>query len=472
MGENGAGKSTMVKMLVGALRPDSGTILLEGKALEIRSVRDAIAAGIVPVYQHSTLFPDLTVAENLCAFDIASRSIFKRGEPGIALESYLEAANSIGLKIDPAQATHTLSMAECQLLEIVRGVARNCKVLLLDEPTAALTAQEADRLFAVIQKLQEQGKGIIFISHKLNEITQICDVITVLRDGKTELNGVATRSLSHRDIIDAMVGPVSGTSGVELPEVGAVRVTVSSLSSAGAFNDISLSVGRGEIVGIAGLIGSGAIEVGEALSGARTISEGTILVDGVDVSGEPRRTFKKAGVGLVPADRTAHGIFPGLSCATNAAAASYEDIAFGSFLSQHAEYAASERWFKDLRVKPADPSVPISSLSGGNQQKLIIIRNLLVPDMKVLVALEPTRGVDVSAREAIHNALILAACKGISVIVASSDLDEVMALSHQIYVMRAGRLAKSFQRGAEPAEILACISETDSRKPECQHATA
>ena len=458
MGENGAGKSTLVKMLVGALQPDAGTIALAGAPVIFHSVRGAIAAGIIPVYQHSTLFPEMTVAENLNAFDAARENPLWRRKAPIALSTYLEIAKRMGLIINPAQMVNQLSMAERQLLEITRGVARNCQVLLLDEPTAALNAHEAERLFAAINSLKQEGKGIIFISHKLSEITQICDVVTVLRDGCTVLDAVPTKTLRHHDIVEAMVGPVALRSERELPIAGKRRLQVSGLKCGVTFDDLSLNVACGEIIGIAGLIGSGAIEVGEVLGGARSSSSGKIQVDGVDVARTSRRRFKQIGVGLVPADRTADGIFPGLSCAINAVASAYTAISVSSFLSNRIEVNASKKLFEDLRVKPSDPGAVISALSGGNQQKLLIIRNLLMPNMKVLILLEPTRGVDVHARDAIHDAIIAAARTGISVVVASSDIEEVMMLSHRVYVMRNGRLADVFKRGADPSEILACIS--------------
>lgn len=472
MGENGAGKTTMVKMLVGALQPDSGEILLEGKPLSNRSVRDALAAGIVPVYQHSTLFPELSIAENLRAFDVASTPLPRLYRGAAELAPYLDAAARIGIDLDPAKPVRMLSMAERQLLEIVRAVARNCKLLLLDEPTAALNIQEALRLFDVIERLKEEGKGIIFISHKLNEISEVCDVVTVLRDGRTVMNAAATATLTHRDIIHAMVGPVSARTDTALHDAGGPRLEVSGLACGSAFQDMSLSVRCGEIVGIAGLIGSGALEAGEVLGGARAATQGTIKLDGKEIAGRSRRYFKQQGVGLVPADRTADGIFPGLSCAANAAASAYDAIRTGAFLSRQAEYDASNMLFAALRVKPDDPDLPIGALSGGNQQKLVIIRNLLVPDMKLLVVLEPTRGVDVHARDAIHSAIIGAASKGVAVIVASSDLEEVMALAHRICLMRNGRLAKTFPRGADSAELLACMGESDRPSRELHHAHA
>lgn len=470
MGENGAGKSTFVKMLVGALQPDSGSIELMGTPVAFRSVRDAIAAGIIPVYQHSTLFPDMTVEQNLHAFDLARQNAVWRHAPSVSLRTYLDTAERIGVRARPDQLVSQLTLAERQLLEITRGVARQCKLLLLDEPTAALNASEAERLFSVIADLRRDGKGIIFISHKLNEITRICDVVTVLRDGHTVIAAAPANALSHREIVEAMVGPVAHRTARMLPPVGPVRLQVSALECTNWFKNISLTVGRGEIIGIAGLIGSGANEVGEAIGGARAPSAGSIQVDGGEITDTSRRKFKDAGIGIVPADRTADGIFPGLSCAINASSSAYSSIAVGPFLSSRSEIAASTNLFDQLRVKPRDPGADIGALSGGNQQKLLIIRNLLLPDLKVLVVLEPTRGVDVHARDAIHDAILAAASRGISVVIASSDIEEVLALSHRICVMREGRLASTFPRGTNPAEILACISGDTFATSEADHA--
>jgi ABC-type sugar transport system ATPase subunit len=472
MGENGAGKSTLVKILVGALRYDTGSVAIRGVPTSFHSVRDAITAGIIPVYQHSTLFPELSVTENLQAFDLAKESPVRISRRASRVQEFIETAARIGLKVDAQQPVSELSMAERQLLEIARGVARKCDVLILDEPTAALNAHEAERLFVAIAKLKMEGKGIVFISHKLGEIARICDVITVLRDGRTVIEATPAKSLNSRQIIEAMVGPVADRPERRLPKVGSTQLTVSDLGCGRAFEGLSLSVGRGEIVGIAGLIGSGALEVGEVLGGGRRPTTGRIQVDGLDIANTSRKCFKTSGVGLIPADRTVDGIFPGLNCAINAVASTYASISAKSFVSNKIEVRASEKLFRDLRVRPGDPSTMVSALSGGNQQKLLIIRNLLVPGMTVLVAIEPTRGVDVHARDAIHDAIVNAAHRGISVILASSDIDEVHALSHRVYVMRSGRLANVFDHMAKLSHVLACITGATHELEEIENAHA
>ncbi|NUA30311.1 sugar ABC transporter ATP-binding protein [Cupriavidus basilensis] len=457
MGENGAGKSTLVKMLVGALRPDTGTILLRGQPVAFGSVRDAIAAGVIPVYQHATVFPDLTVEQNLHAFDVARAGALHAGAR-LPLQCYLDTARRIGLALNPRQMVSGLSMAERQLLEIARGVARKCEVLILDEPTAALNAHEADRLFAAVARLKEEGKGIVFISHKLGEIKQVCDTITVLRDGFTVVDAAPVATMTPHEIVEAMVGPVAERPARELPVVGNTRLRVEGIACGDLLRDVTLSVGRGEIVGLAGLIGSGAIELGEVLSGSRPPGAGTIRVDELDLTAMSRRRFKQGGVGLIPADRSSDGIFPGLNCAANAVASTYASISDHLFVSDAMEVGASERLFASLRVRPGDPALDVSALSGGNQQKLLVIRNLLLPGLKVLVVIEPTRGVDVNAREAIHDALVDAARRGVCVIVASSDIDEVVALSHRIVVMRHGRMARVFARGVALQQVIACTT--------------
>ena len=472
MGENGAGKSTLVKMLVGALQPDNGSILVNGIPAMFRSVRDALAAGVVPVYQHSTLFPELTVAENLSAFDCASDSPLKSRRPEIGLDDYMETAARVGLALDPQQSVSKLSMAERQLLEITRGVARRCNVLLLDEPTAALNTHEAERLFAALDGLRRDGKAIIFISHKLNEISQICNVVTVLRDGRTVMDAEPIGDLTHQHIVEAMVGPVSLRSTYALPATSTLRLEAVDLASDDAFQPISLSAACGEIIGITGLIGSGALAVGEVLAGARTASSGSLRLDGVELGPSSRKRYKRQGIGFVPADRTSDGIFSGLSCATNAMASAYSSISKASFLTRKSEIGASRALYNALHVKPSDPAVPIAALSGGNQQKVIIIRNLLLPRLKVLIVLEPTRGVDVHARAAIHQAILDCARNGISVVIVSSDLDEVLSLSHKVYVMHGGRVAGMFPHGARPDHILACIGGAVDREREAGYALA
>jgi ABC-type sugar transport system ATPase subunit len=463
MGENGAGKSTLVKMLVGALRPDAGAIVLHGSPIEFRSVRDAIAAGIVPVYQHASVFPELSVEENLRAFDIAGAAPLSHRAARAPLEHLLQAAKRIGLTVDAHQPVATLSMAERQLLEIARGVAHRCTVLLLDEPTAALNEHEAERLFAAIAGLKADGLCIVYISHKLSEITRICDAVTVLRDGTTVLASAPIATLTHQDIIEAMVGPVAERAQPQLGSVGAPRMTIEHAGCRGKFDHLSLVIGAGEIVGVVGLMGSGATEMGEALGGSRPLTHGVIDVDGQQLAGKSRMDFKQAGVGFVPADRSAYGLLPGLSCATNAAASTFASIARAAFISDAMVLRASARLFEALRVRPGDARLPIDALSGGNQQKVMLIRNLMLPELKVLVLIEPTRGVDVHARAAIHEALIDAARRGVSIVITSSDTDEVVALAHRIVVMRSGRPVDVLMRGAELEDVIACIA-TASRE--------
>jgi ABC-type sugar transport system ATPase subunit len=462
MGENGAGKSTLVKMLVGALRPDAGTIALRGRKLAFSSVRDAIAAGIMPVYQHATVFAQLSVEENLRAFDIAGSSPLRRTGKHIPLARLLRVAARIGLNVDPRQTVARLSMAERQLLEIARGVAHECSVLILDEPTAALNEHETEQLFSAIDGLRADGLGIVFISHKLGEITRMCDAVTVLRDGRTVLASAPIASLTHQQIVEAMVGPVADRPLPELPAVGATRMVIAAAGCRNHFQNLSLNIGAGEIVGFVGLMGAGATEVGEALGGSRPLTEGTINIDGGATLHGSRTRFRQAGVGFVPADRSADGVLPGLSCATNAAASTFASIARKAFINDAMEVAACAPLFELLKVRPADPRLPIDALSGGNQQKVMIVRNLLLPALKVLVLIEPTRGVDVMARAAIHDAVVDAARRGVAVVIVSSDTDEVVALSHRIVVMRNGQPADILMRGTALEDVIARVADASS----------
>lgn len=477
MGENGAGKSTLVKMLVGALKPDAGEIVLQGQRCEFHSVRDAIAAGVVPVYQHATVLPELSVEENLRAFDIARARPLRLGTAKAHRDELLSVAHRIGLHVNARQPVASLSMAERQLLEIARGVSAKCRVLILDEPTAALNEHETERLFSAVDSLRAEGLGIIFISHKLGEITRICDAATVLRDGATVIDAAPIGTLSHRQIVEGMVGPVAEREHREPGTVGAPRMIVRQAAVASRFSDVSLSIGAGEIVGIVGLMGAGAIEVGEALAGARALSHGDISIDGEPLGSASRRRFMQRGVGFVPADRSAEGILPGLSCATNAAASTFASIARARVLTARMERQASASWFEALRVKPADARLPIDALSGGNQQKVLLIRNLVLPGLSVLVVIEPTRGVDVHARAAIHDALIDASRRGVAIVIASTDTDEVVSLAHRIVVMRAGRPAGELPRGTPLEEVIARIADaspvvaTASARKEIDHAT-
>jgi ABC-type sugar transport system ATPase subunit len=457
MGENGAGKSTLVKILVGALRPDAGELRFNDHPLHLSGVAEAIGIGFVPIYQHLTLFRHLSVQENLLAFDIAAGSSW-RGTPRTDDARIGEMLNAVGLALDPRKAVGSLSIGEQQLVEIARGLNRECRVLLLDEPTTTLNRNEVKRLFKILRRICDDGRAVLFISHRLDEIEEVADRITVLRDGTTTVDGAPRGQLTVSDIVRSMVGHEVNVDEFELPTPGAELLRLHRACVSNAFRDADLTLHRSEIIGVAGLIGSGALELGEALAGAVSLDHGFIELAGKTVTVTNRRAALRAGIGLIPPDRESEGMFATLSVAENALASLLYQISSLGWLRTAAGKARLANWISRLALTPADPTRNVAVLSGGNQQKLLVIRALIALKMRVLVGIEPTRGVDVAARETIHRALVDAARQGLAVVVVSSDLEELLMLCHRIIVVRSGSIVAEVPRGQGATPILRALA--------------
>jgi ABC-type sugar transport system ATPase subunit len=452
LGENGAGKSTLLKLLVGGVQPDAGELVLDGTVTHLRDVRDAIGRGILPIYQQLSLIPHLSVVENLLAFELARGPAWTRTGTRRRLDDARAALEAVGLDLDPKAPVAELSLAQRQLVEIARSVMRDCRALLLDEPTTSLTAEEVDVLFRVVSRMREEGRAILFISHRLDEVERIADRVTVMRDGRTLIAGVAAASVGREATVEAMVGREVQQASSTRAERGAAVLEVSGLSARGAFRDVDLRVHEGEIVGLVGLIGSGATEVGEAIAGTRSVRDGELEVCGRPLRSGNRSSALSAGVGFIPIDRDRDGLFPGHSILHNASVACFERFSRRGLLSVKRERAAVVPRLKSLAVKPDDPGAEIASASGGNRQKVLVARNL-ASGSRVLIAQEPTRGVDVAARQEIHQAFLDAAAQGLGILLSSSDLEEVFALSHRVLVMRSGRLVAELEPD-DPAQIV------------------
>lgn len=447
LGENGAGKSTLLKILSGAQRPDAGTIAFKGQEVDLPTPQAAQRLGISTIYQEFTLIPDLSIAEN----------IFIGREPGSLgvvnwrrmIADAREVCRRVGLKRDPRTRTRDLSVAEQQLVEIARALSMSSRLIIMDEPTAALSAVEVEKLFDIARRLRDEGIGVILVTHRLEEAKAICDRFTVLRDG-SDVGCGAIKGTAVAEIIRLMVGrdvsdhPMRGATG----NAGATVLAVSGLSRARRTNDvssieladISFEARKGEVLGIAGLVGSGRTEVARAIFGADRFDEGAVLVNGRPLQLTSPRDAIRAGIGLVPEDRKNQALFLALSIRENLSISTqHRLLKWGAVVDRAAEARLVEDYRQALNIRMAGAEQIVANLSGGNQQKVILARWLsLKPD--ILIVDEPTRGIDIGAKAEVHALLRRMAEAGMAVVVISSELPEIMRLSDRIVTMREGRV--------------------------------
>lgn len=433
VGENGAGKSTLIKILTGAVQPDSGVVELEGAAVENNSPHVSRALGIAAIYQQPALFPDLTVAENI-ALATEKQGLFRRVDWGARRRRCRELLERAGSHIDPDTVVSSLSMPEQQVVEIAKALGTNAKVLILDEPTASLSDREVEQLFRVVRQLRSEGVGLIYISHRLEELLEIADRVTVLRDG----NVIATKEMqgvTQAELIGLMVGrELSAVFPKKDVALGDVVFEVR--------GPVSFTVRAGEILGLAGLVGAGRTELAEAIFGLRPAPGIEVLL-----RGKPVRHAVAEGLAYVPEDRRHHGLIMEMPIAENITLASLR----GLFLDFAAERALAEEYKDRLAVKAPSTRVRVDSLSGGNQQKVVIAR-WLATKPAVLILDEPTQGVDVGAKSEIHRIMGELAAQGLAVIMISSELPEILGMSDRIAVMRAGRIEGMLDRAEATQE--------------------
>ena len=447
LGENGAGKTTLMNVLYGLYQPDEGEIRVGGAPTVIRSPSHAIAAGIGMVHQHFKLVPTLTVTETIVLGKEVTRGPFLR--PADAIRTVEKLSQDFGIEVSPTKKIYDLSVGERQRVEILKVLYRGAKILILDEPTAVLTPPEVEPLFKTLRTMVRQGKSIVFISHKLNEVMAITNRVTVLRRGKL-VDTVETAGATERSLAQLMVGrdvvlPTAAQSVEEnvRPVCVAIRgLTVAGAHAKAAVQDVSFEIREGEIVGIAGVDGNGQSELAEAIAGVRLIESGSITVDAMEMVGAGVEKRTEAGVWYVPADRHSRGCAPELSIAMNAVLKHYRREPFSKrgILSVQAIRNFAESIVEAYDVRCASVDVRVGTLSGGNMQKLIIGRET-VSEPRFLIAEQPARGLDVSAIEFVRNLLVAQRDRGAAVLLISADLDEIMALSDRILVMYEGRIA-------------------------------
>jgi ABC-type uncharacterized transport system ATPase subunit len=459
LGENGAGKTTLSNILTGLYRPDDGLIELYGEPVAFSSPRDALVAGISMVHQHFLLVEPFTVAENVVLGDHRGEGRRFIVHPHTIERRVAELSEQYGLAVSPRARIWQLSVGEQQRVEILKALYREARILIMDEPTAVLTPQEAQALFATLRAMADAGKTVVFISHKLHEVKAVADRVTVLRGGRTVAT-VDAAGATLRSLAALMVGreiEIARREGRKPPGEEVV-LSLAGLRAEGdrggeALEDVSLEVRSGEIVAVAGVAGNGQRELAEAISGIRPHSSGTIRVSGRELhSGDPRAAIK-AGVAYIPEDRLGTGLAPSLSVARNASLKRYREppVSRGPFLSlrRMAELAVS--LIRRYDVKAPGPDTPVRNLSGGNLQKLVLGREFQ-GEPRVLVAAQPTRGLDVGAIETVHAYLGDAAAKGVAVLLVSEDLDEILALADRIVVMYEGAIAGEVDAGSATVE--------------------
>jgi len=464
VGENGAGKSTLVKVITGAVLPDGGRIEIAGHPVSHLSPALARQLGVACIYQHPALFPDLTVAENI-GLRLERPAPFGR----FAWQKQYARANQllsrIGAVVSPEALVGGLSMPHQQLVEIACAIGANARIVIMDEPTASLTQREQHLLFEVVAKLRREGIGILYVSHRLDEVFALADRVSILRDGQ-HVGTCRTSDITEQGLIRLMVGREVGSEPATSDTIGGPDVTQRETPGRAALSlrnvsgvqagvwDVGLELRAGEILGLAGLVGAGRTELAQTIFGLTPADAGEILVDGNPIILDSPKTAVAHGIAYVPEDRTKHGIILGLPIEQNITMSVHREIFPGGWLRPGAEREFACDYIRALDIRPAAPEVRAYCLSGGNQQKVAVAR-WLASKPRILILDEPTQGVDVGAKNQLHELIRNLAKKGLAVLLISSDLPELLALSDRIAVMREGRLVSLLPAKTEPHEVMA-----------------
>ena len=465
MGENGAGKSTIIKIITGVYRPDGGQIMVEGREVSFRSTNDSQKMGIAAVYQHGVAFPHLSVTEN----------IFMGQEILTPVKTYhwhamhkkaKELLAMLHADIDVKKRMSALSVAQQQLVEIAKALSRNARIIIMDEPTAALTAGECQELYRIVDRLREEGISVIFITHKFEDMYRVATRVTVLRDAQY-IGCWDIREISNAELIRALVGRElqqlypEKTAKIQEEKVLEVR----NLSAEGCFKEVSFSVRKGEILALTGLVGAGRTEVAQTIFGLREKSGGEILLEGKEVSIRNSHDAVRAGIGLLPEDRQAQGLLAELPLYKNVTAANLERFIRHFSIDEAKERHVASELCSRIALKARDILAFPNSLSGGNQQKVVFAK-LLNCDLKVLILDEPTKGIDVGAKQQIYQIMNELAQSGYAIIMISSEMPEVLGMADRVVVMGAGRCKAVFERENATQEKILTAAVDGKRKKE------
>jgi rhamnose transport system ATP-binding protein len=443
VGENGAGKSTLAKVIGGVHEPDGGELLVDGEPVRFHSPRGALAVGIASIAQEIALVPARTVLESVfLGIESAQLGVVQQGH---LLRRFAELDQRTGFELKPGDRVGELRTAEQQKVEILRAIARNARLILMDEPTAALTVDESDRLLDIIRRLAASGTSVVLVSHHLKEVLAVAETVTVMRDGELVRTGPASQE-TPQSLVTAMIGrELDLTFPPKNPPSTAARAVleVRNLSRSGVIEDISFSVKEGEIVGLAGLVGSGRSEVGRAIFGADRVDGGEILVEDRRMRARGPRGAAAWGVVMVPESRKDQGLFMIRPIRENLTVATISEVATLGVVRSRAEKARARELASQVDVRATSIEAPLASLSGGNQQKVLFAK-WLARRPKVLIADEPTRGVDVGAKSQIAELIVQLAAGGMGVLLISSEIEEVLGLAHRVLVMRSGRIVAEY----------------------------
>jgi rhamnose transport system ATP-binding protein len=451
LGENGAGKSTLVKILSGVQRCDAGVMELDGRPVEPRSPRQAGAAGISVIHQHSVVFDNLSIAENLFAAD-PPRRLGLIDWPAMHARSNALLAR-LGSNLDSRRKLGELSIAEKHLVQIARALSTDARIVIMDEPTAALSYHETEELLTIVRSLKAEGRAVLYITHKLEEVLAIADRYAVLRDGATVGMGNITDT-TLESLVKLMVGrPVADYYPKVPVQPGPVALEVRSLGRGGEFSDLSFTVRSGEILGVYGLVGAGRSEAVQSLFGISPADQGVIRVAGAEI--QPRRPMDMIArrVAYVPEDRQSQGAILSRSIADNVALSSLSQLSTRGLASPKREREVAREWIRLLQIKCEGATQLVQDLSGGNQQKVVVARWLNTKPL-VLILDEPTKGIDVGSKAAMHRVMSDLVQQGLAIIMVSSDLPEVLGMSDSVLVMRRGRVSGHFDRAAATPDII------------------
>lgn len=444
LGENGAGKSTLVKVITGVHQPDNGNIYLNGNQIYFANTRESRDAGIAAIYQELSLFPDLDVAENI----FVGRQPRKRGGRIDWRKLYSEAdqlLTALGVHLDLKKKARSLSIAEQQMVEIARAFSIDARILIMDEPTSSLTLNEVNDLFNLVRRLRNDGTAIIFISHRLEELFEIADRVTVLRDGYY-VDTQSMQAVTRDELIRLMVGrTISNLFPKEQVTAGNVILKVDQLTRAGAFEDVSFELRSGEILGMAGLVGAGRTDVARAIFGVEPPTSGTIQIEGQEIQIKSPQQAIDLGLAYVPEDRQIHGLVPPMNIIVNTSLPTLGTYVHRGMLQTKAEQSAAFETAKQMELRANNIWQRVRELSGGNQQK-VVLGKWLSTKPRILILDEPTRGIDVGTKAAVHALMSKLASEGIAILMISSELPEVIGMSDRVLVMREGHVTATLTR--------------------------